>query len=868
MITFMAFIINIGIFVKAKINLQNATDAAAFAGASVQARQLTNIGYMNWAMRNVFKEWMFKYYVLGGLNLEKVSGVPLSPLPGPFQCPPKKDDVMDFTMGCYKRTLDDKEDIFNFPSICMDFANTGGVGLCTRYLVPGLPRFDQQNVLGMDATTNAFIDTIVAEKSRDCSLRTKINFSTAKTWAFNVTDVEDPDMKLFAKDSPQIAINLPGAFPQAFELALRMRNLESEVNFPPQTGVCGDVSSGVDCAISANQLTTSHQERALKAYLSAWRNLGNDSDNEMKESFTLTEIPPKPDAEFLTADSLSTLLIPDSAQNAKNKYYLDLKLITVNYSTFYTGFTTTQNKFDDGVSAEGACDATKMGMPIPGYPLHFIKNPDVLTYYAVEGKAEFVGLFNPFAEASMILKAYAAAKPFGGRIGPQVFDVSDRSIIKSRSELKSSPFISGFDESFLPIEYEGGKPIPTQSGGGNKKFWMTNEGDNIGGFIADGNEIFFGIPNMIYDYPTNSITNNASYQASEKLQLIGPDNTLQAGLYNVDMFEKFKSKLRNLGGTVTPEDVADALVAIRSPTLYDAHNFLIPTPEKLNSEIATDSFGYIQGNPKKTISIGSSNYEIWNAGIYGPLFSPTNPNFIYKSPGDLREALERYIERQEPALLKYKSSLNLVAANIFNNNASGATGQNTGAEAARIISDLTDSEYTAAANTGASPITEEALPSCNSIAGSFVYFYSGRSELVSSVDNCITPLPEQMQSRWANTNLTGNYLFEYALPVDNDLRRSLFSAFHPSPFRNARQGVQTNPTRGSVKTKIRNFYSTKFIPVNSVTTSDDAMFNKNDNMLIYSEGAPRSAPTEIKKSQFKNPLQPQQVGIDLSRIRH
>ena len=38
MVTFIAFIVNIGIFVKAKINLQNATDAAAYAGASVQAK--------------------------------------------------------------------------------------------------------------------------------------------------------------------------------------------------------------------------------------------------------------------------------------------------------------------------------------------------------------------------------------------------------------------------------------------------------------------------------------------------------------------------------------------------------------------------------------------------------------------------------------------------------------------------------------------------------------------------------------------------------------------------------------------------------------------------------------------------------------
>ena len=65
----LAFVINVGLFVKAKINLQNAVDAAAFSGAATQSRQLTNIAYANWELRNTFKEWMFKYYVLGQIGL-------------------------------------------------------------------------------------------------------------------------------------------------------------------------------------------------------------------------------------------------------------------------------------------------------------------------------------------------------------------------------------------------------------------------------------------------------------------------------------------------------------------------------------------------------------------------------------------------------------------------------------------------------------------------------------------------------------------------------------------------------------------------------------------------------------------------------
>ena len=69
-ISLLAFVINVGLFVKAKINLQNAVDAAAYAGAATQARRLTNIGYLNYEIRNTMKEWLFKYYVLGNMGNE------------------------------------------------------------------------------------------------------------------------------------------------------------------------------------------------------------------------------------------------------------------------------------------------------------------------------------------------------------------------------------------------------------------------------------------------------------------------------------------------------------------------------------------------------------------------------------------------------------------------------------------------------------------------------------------------------------------------------------------------------------------------------------------------------------------------------
>src|SRR4051812_20937637 len=68
---FFAFVINTGMLVNAKINLQNAADLAAYAGASVQARQLNNIAYLNYEMRRQYKKFIFRYYVVGTLMYEK-----------------------------------------------------------------------------------------------------------------------------------------------------------------------------------------------------------------------------------------------------------------------------------------------------------------------------------------------------------------------------------------------------------------------------------------------------------------------------------------------------------------------------------------------------------------------------------------------------------------------------------------------------------------------------------------------------------------------------------------------------------------------------------------------------------------------------
>lgn len=57
----LAITINLGIYIHDKINLQNAADAGAYAGAAEQARILQEVGYANYEIRQLYKRLVYDY---------------------------------------------------------------------------------------------------------------------------------------------------------------------------------------------------------------------------------------------------------------------------------------------------------------------------------------------------------------------------------------------------------------------------------------------------------------------------------------------------------------------------------------------------------------------------------------------------------------------------------------------------------------------------------------------------------------------------------------------------------------------------------------------------------------------------------------
>lgn len=878
LVTIIAFVINIGLFVKAKINLQNATDAAAFSGAAVQARQLTKIAYLNWEMRNIYKEWMYKYYVIGNLNIDDVNDAGDGNDNGP----------VSYRMRADRNAITGSvvKDRYNIPAVCIHIEGSE-TNICRHYAIPGLPEFGSTNLPGAEEASRAFMDTLIGTKIDDCIDRTKLNMLVATTWAYNVLGLPIDDT--LTGRGPAILSNRQGAWPKAVELAMRIRNLEKAMNRPAETQrVCNQpgVTDKISCSKSISQITDENMlgnERIVKAFYAGYRNIGgNYEQDEMKNSFTITEIPPR----TVTNNSItsaSNLLIP--ADRIYGKQFVDLKLMMVNYAIFYAAMIP---RADDKTS--GACDVSKAAIPVPGYPMGYYKNPDLVTYYAVRGEAVFEGMFNPFND-DIKMTAYAAAKPFGGRIGPMLFtQPKGRPEFYGRTDglkKRSVPYMTTLDVVGTPKrgggrlvsgEYIPGVPLPVNGPG--TMFWLDEPGKPIGGLVTDSQGVQFGIPNLVYDYQVPY--RDTGYTLKEE-----PIHTLasraeeeddkEVGLFSKYQLAKFKGN--GLGATVSPETLDHEIARVRAPTLYEAGNYLVPTPFDLNLANNMDSFGWVSGEPE-VLPNGVKRYSNY---VYAPLYTQNGQaDVLWSGPGPVVRTIFEFMRTQKSGIDKYRISLNQAARAIFTARPAGvAEGSIPKYEAAaKGVADI---------NFGIS--NNDQMPSsCSSISGQFLYFYYGGSTSpeyvngITDVSQCPKPLGDLLLQYFESpaadqTFRSTHYKFDYSWYEPNFENapvtpKSLgaFSAYVPGPFTGVDfTGVFQNPIPGSsiTETMRRNSYSTKFIPLDSVKGGPGYSEQQTSNFLIFSEGDVESTNLQVKQDSFTNPLSPQEIGAeDLNSIKH
>jgi hypothetical protein len=845
-LTMMAFIINVGLFVKAKINLQNAVDSAAWSGAAVQARQLTNIAYLNWEMRNNYKEWMFKYYILGQLGLTKtrVENKVVSQAQVANTMSFRMDPFFEF--GDVRNPAGNNFDPFNAPSICIHFGSPNNI--CEIYRIPGLPRFNTVGLPSISEQQEAFLNSLVATKSKDCSVRSDLNFGTAILWVYGIGK-EIPG-------APAIAAQRVGAWPMAIELALRMRNLEAIVNRPPVASpIC--ISGQNDCVgvQSIDESTPEGfqiNERPSKAFFSAFANLGGGQDKEngedlLSNSFQLTELPPKP-LDVSDGENLSNFLIPQDATiagaSARVKHYLDLQVYPLNLVTFFTSFVSSTEQFQDNASvqAEGECGGTKTALPVPGFMFGFVKNPAIMTYYAVKGEANFRGMFFPFQNANEGIKltTYAAAKPFGGRIGPRLFGIngSGESVTarKESSQSRSAPYISGLEPITTPFQV--GFPIPT-----DPDFWVRNENDVIGGVPTGNAKLKFAIPNLLYDYENFSDIQLQGGTAKVLLTLnkaaSGPDSLQikeDLGLYDKKQFASFADNLEALDPLqITAEEVQSGIDRVRRPTNYEALNYLIPTM----------STNIVEEDNLDTIPYGFNINQ--NAGgvpqykIYAPLFGEGT---LYANVPALKGLIDNFLRSNRVAVKVFTDALKAVADDMI---AKETTGNDSFRDAAETIF---KEPLALNGNTVCSKI---------SIAGKFHQLFNG-SNTVCGIPPLFLSMEEYFNDR-SNDNDPGNeYQFFFkgsytALP-QGLTNQTMSSGYTPGKRQGSdEQDSTTNHPFPDVVTNAplsgkRNYYSTKFIALDKIVEGGNDDFYSTP---VYMESDQLgTAPTDLQPGELSN----------------
>lgn len=855
----LAFIINIGLFVKAKINLQNAVDAAAFSGAATQARQLTNIANVNWEMRNTYKEWMFKYYILGQMGLVKGNnnlsdGVLGSNATASFLLRTPSVAGTASSVGFDK---------YNVPSICVH--NNSSTDICPIYALPGIPRFPAIGVAGISEIHEAFVNKLVEEKGENCSARTQINFLAALSWAYSSGLKELPG-------APLIATNRTGAWPEALELAMRMRNLEMIVNRPPvkeirYTNINSFAETGAEIGLN---------ERPVKAFMSAFRNLGGGKYkdrlasgggsgggfDELAATFKLTELAPQP---FQAPEqSVSGFLIPSSfsypgetSMTALTKHYLDLQAVPINFATMFTTFATTRNEFEPSVDSEASCFVSKSAMPVPGYLMGFVKNPTVLTYYAVKGEAEFTGLFFPRTSegqaGSFKLTAYAAAKPFGGRIGPKLFGFldGDRAVVpRADDNGRSRSYISGIRVE-LSTKFKPGMPIPP-----SESFWANDLTSVIGGVPGTNPQISYGIPNMIYDFNSDKELGDQNTGGSQGIQTVRAQMTASMstsenrGLYNSYQIKALKQALGGdfTGRNMTSNDLMRALVTARKVTKYDAANYMIPDFNRTGSggsgEV-TNAYPTVRADGPAVPG---------GKGVFYKLFAPLVGNeLLYKTNSEVGSIVLSYMKANDKAVEVYLEALLQVAQGIYELPSGVNAKSNINALAARSIhanAGISTSPTPPALVSG-DPMDANA-PSCaKDMASKFNHFFRGRNTQCG-----IVPL-ENLMIEYIDKKNTADGKLYYTSTYFNELDQDqIMTAYYPS----SRQGAaadkvaQAQNPIGTASATIRystrrNFYSTKFIPLSKLFASSNGY---KEDVFLESD---RTSPPDMQNLIQQNALQ-------------
>lgn len=496
---FFCFVVNVGMLVNAKINLQNAADLAAYAGAAVQARQLNSIAYLNYEMRRQYKKYLFRYFVIGTMAYNTA--------------PTAIAQTAGTTPRSWKPAGPNGKNDYKLPMVCMIF--NANDNFCQLDVSPAIVAPQASTFDAINSALDQALQQIEAVRENNCVAIGAVNEAVLLLWLWNT----DPTLKNLtsqllaatAASGPSAAVAAKylevitglsqglGIVPRNLILRQRINTLQSYVNAASQTGVTPDVAAQLRAGKDPSEY-----ERTIQAFYSAYLTLGNHT--------------------FADTSAISM----DELMPVKNgaAQLLSIKDITAKFDAYSVNFTLKPHA--DGIVASDCVPQADLQQVKDGLTLGVQKDPAMLTYYAIRLRAKANVLFNPFG-ANVELTAYSAARPFGSRIGPRLSqtDFTWANAVPGQS-LTSTNVSTGQTNqlgAIEPFNLIPNLPITLNDGTNLGQGWDTNE--------TDGTLFSTAFPGDIPDPTRGGTPIISSNQLEQAYQIAMSPNPYEEGFYNI-----------------------------------------------------------------------------------------------------------------------------------------------------------------------------------------------------------------------------------------------------------------------------------------------------------------------------------------------
>ncbi|MEK6774198.1 MAG: pilus assembly protein TadG-related protein [Bdellovibrionota bacterium] len=384
---FFAMIINVGLLVHHKINLQNSVDLAAYYGAMKQAEMLNAMSHVNYQIRQSWKLLAWRYRVVGSGGADETGFNPYNRNTQQLDPGLDREGPHPTIANAYKT-----------PVFCGTYAplqaydSAGAISsddnenLCRGILSGGtrIQLFEEPKIsasfIGLAVATSSFTRQLINIAQKRCEWSGYFNFMTLGSWVVGFNFDQLSRRLLIAKMAKGLSV--------------------ATDDFIDIDGDSG--KEGVKNTL-LNNLTEANRDSVQFEMINGFRQGGcyGSPAGEFDPPAWLSEVAFFP--AFIYQDNncsdkkvlepVAKLLAPDKPPNVMR-------------NNFETANVTQISPF--------------LGMPSPPYQytLGYEKNPWCMGYVGVKAKTKPK---IPFSPADFELTARAFAKPFGGRFGPWYF---------------------------------------------------------------------------------------------------------------------------------------------------------------------------------------------------------------------------------------------------------------------------------------------------------------------------------------------------------------------------------------------------------------------------------------------------------------